>query len=208
MTADDFELFAEMWIQAWAICGKTPTAGAIRFSFEVLRGYDARDIGEALAAHATDPDSGQYPPKPADVVRHLRGGKAHRAVRAFDLAITAAGRAGPYRSAVFDDPLIHAVISDTGGWVSWCQQDLGERGEKRGFAERDFCKRYEGYLLRPPANYPRKLIGITESGNTQRGYLGAIQAPTLIGDPDLAEQVFLGGADRRLSIEHQQEAQG
>ena len=35
-------------------------------------------------------------------------------------------RVGAYQSVAFDDPVIHAVIEDLGGWTKLCRSDLKE----------------------------------------------------------------------------------
>lgn len=199
MRDDEFEAFAAAWTNAWELTGKTVSPNAILFAFECLRRFDLADVTAALSAHACDPDAGQFSPKPADVIRHLRGGKADRALLAFTKAFTAASHVGSYQSVVFDDPIIHAVLADMGGWVEFCQYDIGENGERKGFLEREFTSRYAGYALRPPTRFPRKLTGIFEAVNSCGGY--AVPAPQLIGNREAAERVYLAGNDApRLTV--------
>jgi hypothetical protein len=201
MNSNDFGKFSAAWGAAWAMVGKTITPGGIELAFELLRGYDLTAVMAGLTRHCADPDAGQYPPTPAHVIKHLSGGKRDRAQLAFSKAFKAAGSVGPCESVVFDDPVIHAVIADMGGWLSFCQADIGVAGEKKAFLERDFCQRYETYTGKNLDKYPRKLIGIFESTNRQNGHEDKIAPPTLIGDQSAAKQVYLGGSDKpRLSV--------
>jgi len=202
MQNSDYDKFCTLWRAAWELRGKVPTAGILELCFEALRDHELSDISAALSRHALDPDVGQYTPKPADVIRFLSGGKEARAISAFTVAMKAAARIGAYQTVVFDDPLIHAVIADMGGWQQFCHTDIGEDAEKMPFLQREFCRRYVGCMMRPATQYPRALTGIIEQHNRTHGYVDRVPAPLLIGDKRRAEQVYLGGADR-LRLEHQ-----
>lgn len=81
--------------------------------------FDIRAVQEALSAHVRNPDVGQYPPKPADVVRHLQGASGESAAWAWAKVDRAARTVGGYASVAFDDPAIHLAIEGLGGWC-WC----------------------------------------------------------------------------------------
>ena len=99
-------------------------------------------------------------------------------------------RVGAYRTVVFDDPLIQAVIWDMGGWQALCA--MLSRDEP--FRAREFERRYASYVARPPTAYPRQLMGITDTVNTSKGYQPT-SAPTLIGDEQKALQVLQTGQE-------------
>jgi hypothetical protein len=73
MTRDDFTHFSAAWAAAYELVGKEPpSATAIRTAFSLLEPVPYPVIRAALRAHALDPDAGQYPPKPADVMRFMQ----------------------------------------------------------------------------------------------------------------------------------------
>ena len=103
---------------------------------------------------------------------------------------TRSARIGAYRTVVFDDPLIHAVIWDMGGWQTLCAMLIKDEP----FRAKEFENRYVGYVARPPTQYPRQLAGITDTVNSAQGY-GQVNLPTLIGDEQQALRVLQTGRE-------------
>lgn len=189
MREDQKSEFGRMWTDCWAMYGKSVSPGVLDLAFQALRRYELSDISRALSRHLNDPDAGQFAPKPADVVRNLDGSKETRAMLAWSKVEKAIRRVGSYQSVVFDDPIIHAVIQDMGGWC-----DLNKITEdETPFKAREFEKRYQGYALRPPSEYPRTLSGIFEATNRLNGH--KTQPPVLLGNKDRAVLVYQNGSD-------------
>ncbi|EOW9280235.1 TPA: hypothetical protein PX780_003569, partial [Vibrio cholerae] len=95
---------------------------------------------------------------------------------------------GAWTSVMFDDALIHRVISDMGGWVELCKVDDREYP----FKQKEFLTRYQAYLLRDEVGeYPRLLQGIADHQNQQKGF--DMQAPVAVGDWSKAAQVYTRG---------------
>lgn len=161
--------------------------------WEAMHPYDFAAVSHALNRHCVNPDHGQFMPKPADVVKMLEGSTQDSALVAWakvDRAIRSIGR---YVSVSFDDPLIHRVVTEMGGWVA-----LGQKEEKEWpFVRNEFVNRYRGYRGRNQIpNYPPVLAGIAESSNAQLGYRP--EPPVLIGDPEKARQVMRAGSSKPL----------
>ena len=98
---------------------------------------------------------------------------------------------------IFDDPLIHAVIADLGGWIRLCHSTERELN----FQRREFERLYACYLQRPLRKYPRQLTGITDTANAAAGYDWP-QNPVLLGDPTQAALVYKnGGKDNLLPVQ-------
>ena len=144
------------------------------------------DFMAAINLHVADPDQGQFLPKPADILRNITGNRATQAEMAWTKADRALRCAGPANTVVFDDSLIHAVIADMGGWVQFCDVD----DKEYPFRHNEFVKRYSGYINKPPADIPPKLIGTDEAYNKQHGFLNHMPAPMLIGDAEKAKFVL------------------
>lgn len=155
--------------------------------FACLQHYPSAEVQGAFERHLVNPDSGQFPPKPADIVRLIDGSGDGQALLAWAKTERALRTIGGYRSVVFDDPLIHAVISDMGGWIRLCEGQADELP----FRQQEFAKRYRALLLATPPAYPAHLCGRTEMGNRSGGF--AAERPLLIGDPDRAARVLLNG---------------
>ena len=139
--------------------------GQVELYFNVLAGYPFAAVAEALYAHMGDPDTGQYFPKPADVVRHIQGGKNTRALAAWDEALKAVEQFGAYATVTFPDPLIRAVIDRMGGWEAFCTSE-----EEQAFRQREFIERYSSYTTHPPTDIPAALVGQHEQRNRALGW--------------------------------------
>lgn len=163
--------------------------------WNALREYELSDVLRALSAHVLNPDAGQWPPKPADIVKHLSGTGDARAFGAWAKCLRALASVGTYRTVAFDDPIIHAVVSDMGGWI-----EIGKiTTDELPFRSAEFHRRYRAYMLAPPASYPRTLIGISDQHNAMSGHRITVP-PVLIGDPQAAALVVERGAESTLQI--------
>jgi hypothetical protein len=90
---------------------------------------------------------------------------------------------------VFDDPIIHRVIHDMGGWIT-----MGQKTEDEWpFVAKEFETRYRGMAVKGITEYPRALIGIADAENRQQGYRP--DQVTLIGDAEQCNRVLSKGSD-------------
>ncbi|MFZ1325933.1 MAG: hypothetical protein WAT67_07915 [Candidatus Contendobacter sp.] len=76
MQATDKADFTALIAKTWRFYGKQPTGESVADWFELLEGFALDVIAVAFKRHLTDPQQGQYLPKPADIVRHLPVPKA------------------------------------------------------------------------------------------------------------------------------------
>lgn len=161
--------------------------------WEAMKPYDFAAVADALNRHCVNPDNGQFLPMPADVVRMLQGSTQDAALVAWAKVDRAIRVVGTYRSVVFEDALIHRVVSEMGGWVA-----LGAKDEKEWpFHKNEFVTRYRGYRGRSEIpEYPPVLTGIAEASNSRGGF--EVETPTLIGDANKAQQVMRLGSNNPL----------
>jgi hypothetical protein len=138
----------------------------VELYYNVLCEYPLESVSEALYQHMADPDRGQYWPKPADVVRHISGGKGTQALAAWDTALQGVREVGAYGTVTFSDRLILAVIDRMGGWPAFCAMEEDDKP----FRQREFIERYTAYLTRPPSGVPASLAGHHELTNARTGY--------------------------------------
>lgn len=191
MQAEDFDSFAEVVQGVHSFYGRDASAFALDVWWQALQQYDLVAIRDAFGRHCVNPDSGQYPPKPADVVKMLEGSTLDSAVVAWTKVERAVQHVGTYASVVFDDPLIHVVLDDMGGWTPLGLKHIDEWP----FVGKEFQTRYRGYRIRRAVpKYPSVLIGIIDAQNSQRGF--EMQVPTFIGIPVFAKKVMLSGTDQ------------
>lgn len=185
--------FTDMLADAYSLYGKELKKGVLEIYLNGLDKYSISELSGALSRCVLNTDTGQFVPKPADIIRQLEGDNQTAAALAWTKAYSAIGRVGPYRDIVFDDALIHRVIDDMGGWVRLCSID----DEQVPFVENNFVRRYQGYHNRKiTPKYLNCLQGIASTGNQGDGYKK--QHPILFGDKDKAMIVFNGGSETPL----------
>src|SRR5438132_401555 len=100
--------------------GKDLSKFALSVWWQAMRPYDFHAVTEALNRHCVNPDAGQFMPKPADVVRMMQGSTQDAALVAWSKVERAVCGVGSYQSVVFDDPLVHRVVYEMGGWIALC----------------------------------------------------------------------------------------
>jgi hypothetical protein len=158
--------------------------------WNACRSYSMEQVSKAFSAHLVDPKAGQFLPKPADIVRALSGTHEDRSLLAWGKTFEAMQRVGQYSSVVFDDPVIHAVISDLGGWPKLCQVTEHELP----FMQRRFCDAHAAYSRAGRTEYPRMLPGVHDIQNNALGHMRTPSKPVLIGDAEAAKQVLANGS--------------
>jgi hypothetical protein len=195
MTPNDKTRLMEVLKGVHDFYGKELTRFAGQVWMQACDSFDVEQVSKALSAHLMDPERGQFMPKPADLVRQLQGTKTDRSLIAWGKAYDAMQRVGAYTSVVFDDPVIHAVIADIGGWTTLCRTTTDELP----FVQKRFCDSYRAYSGRPLVDFPAKLLGQSDMENQARGYEGA--RPILIGDASKAQEVLrLGSAGAKTEF--------
>lgn len=189
MVETDKERFFGLMADVYAFYRQDVSTFALSVWWEGMKSFDFRAVSDALNRHCLNPDNGQFMPKPADIVKLLRGSSQDGALVAWAKVDRAVRSVGTYQSVVFDDPAINAVLQDMGGWVQ-----LGNKTEDEWpFVAREFENRYRGYRNRGEFEFPKWLPGIAEAQNAQNGQ--RVAPPVLIGDASRAKQVLLRGTD-------------
>lgn len=190
MQQTDYEVFSDLIADVHAFYKQEVSRFGLNVWWQSMKPFSFQAVSSALNRHCMNPDSGQFMPKPADVVKMLQGSSADSALQAWSKVDYAVRHVGTNRSVAFDDPLIHVVIQEMGGWVP-----LGRKTEDEWvFVAKEFSTRYRGYKMRNDLpEYRRYLIGESEAQNNTNGYKS--QPPMLIGREENARQVMLGGQD-------------
>lgn len=195
MTQNDFENFREILSAVGDMYGKPVSEFALSLWWGALKNYDLKAIREALSRHIQNPDNGQWMPKPADVVRMIGGTSTDSALIAWSKVDKAIRDVGTYSDVVFDDPVIHRVIDDMGGWIA-----MGTKTENDWpFVAKEFENRYRGYSIRGAIpEYQNVLVGIANAQNQRHGFDN--QEPVLIGNAKQARHVMSLGGGRSIGI--------
>lgn len=169
---------------------KTLSNGVIDLYWHGMRQYDLLAVKRAMWSHTQNPDTGQFMPKIADVTKMIQGTTSDSALIAWAKVDIAVRRVGTYQTIVFDDPIIHRVLSDIGGWCG-----LGTKLESEWpFIAKEFENRYRGYRMRGEVpEYPSMLQGSIATNNSSQGFKSP--DPVLIGNQEKARKVLAGGSN-------------
>jgi hypothetical protein len=180
--------------------GKQISKGVMRLYWEGLRQYDFEAVEKAFWTHTQNPDTGQFMPKIADVAKYLKGRTVDQASQAWSKVDKAIRMVGTYQDVVFDDPIIHRVIEDMGGWISFGNK----REDEWPFVQNQFENRYRGFVMREEIpEHQARLIGIANAQNAQHGF--PLNVPVLVGDKGKAEAILRSGSNH-VALEFQSAA--
>jgi len=194
MQRDDAEPFKALMSGVYGFYARDLSEFALSVWWGAMRPFEFDEVKHALNRHVVDPDSGQFLPKPADVVRVLEGGRQDTAALAWGKVMKAITGAWASESLVFDDPAIHAAIRDMGGWPLLA----AVTNDELPFKQREFETRYRAYKGRGEFDYPATLAGTSEAHNARIG--ARCDPPKMIGDPERCLLVRQGGASERKAL--------
>lgn len=190
MKATDIDQFAAVLVGVYTFYDREISRFAADIWWSALQKFDLPAVTEAFNRHVTNPDVGQFLPKPADIVRLLSGKTQDRALKAWTKVDKAVRQVGTWESVVFDDALIHRVLHEMGGWLAMSQKTDHEWP----FVAREFETRYRSHAAcREIPAYPPVLIGIAEGYNHAIGSESG--PPRLLGNRFEAERVMSGGGE-------------
>lgn len=190
MTDEDKKMFASIMYPLGKIYDLAlEDKHIMRVWFEALSDLSIEEVGKAVSAYLKSPDFGTYKPKPADIIKMIQGTSLDRSFQAWSKVEQAARRVGSYQTVVFDDPVVHRVIEDMGGWVELCQKNEIELP----FVAKEFMARYKGFSVRGEIpTHSTRLYGLTDRTNASSGYTREVE-PVLIGDHGKAKLLLGGG---------------
>jgi hypothetical protein len=196
MRREDYDRFAMVLTATAELYGKTLSAGAITLWWQALERFSLEQVGKALRQHTEDAERGQFMPKPADLIRALEGTATDKAALAWGKVLDATSRVGAYTDVVFDDPAIHAVVADMGGWPKVCRTETSELG----YLQHRFCEAYRAYAGRPTFDYPRLLGGDRSPDEMYMRRGLPAPKPAVVGDVVTARIVYQRGTKGQISI--------
>lgn len=182
--------FADLLTDVMAYYGKDVSRFLLDVWWDACKSFDMQQVSKALQRHACDPERGQFAPKVADVARVLSGTSTDRAAIAWGKVHEAMSAVGAYTDVVFDDPAIHAVVEDLGGWPKICRMELKELS----YLQHRFQESHRAYTERGQYEYPRRLMGDRSPDHeyTRNGL--PLPRPALVGNRDRAVAVLKNGS--------------
>ena len=192
MNEIDKRAFSETLMGIGELYGREVSPSLAGIYFESLKQFDVATVRSAITAHINNPDGGQFFPKPADIVKMIGGSNGDKAMQAWSKVDRAVRQVGTYESVVFDDPVIHRVIQDMGGWVLFGTKN----DDEWPFVAREFTTRYQGYAMRGVVpDHPKLLYGIAQIHNEPNYH--AVAQPKLIGNMEVAQRILLGSEEHK-----------
>lgn len=165
MIDSERERFSKAIFGTFEIYSKEVSAGLVKVWWTSLKPYSIDDVCSALTKHISDPDRGQYPPKPADIIRFLTVGDKEKLENLQGqaemqwLRVTAAIRGcGKYETPKFKDPITGAVVTALGGWPFMCEQKL----DSLQWVQKKFVATYLEFEKRPLEELPNNVAGLAD----------------------------------------------
>lgn len=161
-----------------------------------LRQYSYEAIEKACWAHTQLPDeAGRWMPRNSDIIKMMEGNTTDQGALAWSRVDSAIRTRGTWDDVVFDDPVIHRVVADMGGWVL-----LGSKDDKEWpFVAKEFQQRYRSFKQQGGIpEHPARLTGMANAHNKAAGQ--PLLPPILIGDKEKAKSVLLGTATKHVAL--------
>lgn len=194
MQQDEMAKFAGLMNGVAEYYGKGMSKQIISIYWRSLANDSYRDVSSAFTRHMSDPDTGQFMPKIADIRKYIDGNKESQSMGAWTKLDKAIRKIGPWQSVCFDDPIINQVVVDMGGWISLCETPTEKDLE---FRMHEFNKRYKAYVLRGGVSeHPRRLTGHTEATNSRNGHKSQCDV-LLLGNESNAMRVYENGSETK-----------
>ena len=172
MIDSDRKAFAEALGGTFELYEKHFTTVMMKLWFAALSNYSIGDVCNALSAHVLNPDTGQYLPKPADVVKHIDGTKKEASAelefiaQAAWLSIPKAiNGVGQYRTPQFHDPITTACVSVI-GWKVLCNMTEREADWKL----KKFVELYQQFSTKPLDQLPSNIQGLEDVQRLKVGF--------------------------------------
>lgn len=196
MTEADRNDFAQLITDVLAYYRQDASRFVLDLWWNTCKPFAFEQVRAAIQKHCTDAERGQFAPKVADLARILHGTTTDRAALAWGKCLEAMSSVGAYTDVVFDDPAIHAVVEDLGGWPKLCRTESKELG----YLQHRFCESHRAYTGRGTFDYPRRLGG-DRSPDSEYEKVGLkLPRPALIGNTDRAKLVYQNGGAGKTSI--------
>ena len=165
MIDTDRERFATALLATFEVYGKELSDMVVKVWWAALKPHNIDEVCSALTKHISDPERGQFPPKPADVIRFMETGekeqlenlKSKAEMQWFNVT-HAISQCGTYRTPKFKDPITAAAVNSLGGWVHICQKTT----QQLEFLQRQFVSTYVDFERRPIEHLPCHVSGLED----------------------------------------------
>lgn len=171
MRREDKKAFMELMMSAGEVYGKEVTQPMLKIYFMALSSMPIEQVNAAMMAHLQNTDSGQFFPKPADLIKQITGTTKQQEAAVEDKAALAWScierdirRIGSYGTLKLEDKQALATIKAMGGWQSICQTETSKMEWKR----KEFIRMYETFERMPLDALPSSLPGRIEMSEVRK----------------------------------------
>jgi hypothetical protein len=187
--------FAQLLAAVSAVYARDLSPDVVAIYWAALAEFDLAAVRQAMDRHVKNPDSGQFMPKPADLIRMLKGGTQDSAMVAWSVVEWAIRHVGGYEDVVFDDALTMKCIELVGGWIKVCATTEDELP----FKAKEFQAFYRGFAMRREVpTPPERLIGRANAHNAAQGL--PMNAPLMIGRTMRGEVKKISAQEMHLPV--------
>lgn len=181
MTPKDRKQFAQLMLALSEVFGNEASPTKVEVYFKALEDMPIAEISNAVW-HVIKTRTTASFPKVAEIREAAHGNLEELAQLAWDKFIGAVRGVGGYASAIFDDPVIHAIIEREGGWIRVTEKNFDEMA----WFSKDFVRIYKAYAPNVQnMALPEKLVGIYELDNAGK-YDDYVPTPVIIGSTEKA----------------------
>ena len=171
MKNEDKRAFFDLMMAAGEVYGREVTQPMAAIYFSALANVSIEQVQEAMMAHMQNPDSGQFFPKPADLIKQMTGTTKQQDAAIEDKAAIAWAcierdirRIGSYGTLKLEDKQALATVKAMGGWQSICQTETSKMEWKR----KEFIRMYETFERMPLEALPSSLPGRIEMSEVKQ----------------------------------------
>lgn len=171
MKNEDKRAFFDLMMAAGEVYGREVTQPMAAIYFSALANVSIEQVQAAMMTHMQNPDSGQFFPKPADIIKQMTGTTKQQDAAIEDKAAIAWAcierdirRIGSYGTLKLDDKQALATVKAMGGWQSICQTETSKMEWKR----KEFIRMYETFERMPLEALPSSLPGRIEMSEVKQ----------------------------------------
>lgn len=143
MTPKEKPAFVALLADVLGFYGQATSPFALAVWWQACQPFELVDVRRAMTAHATDPDHGHFAPKPADVIRQLRGSSDEQALLAWTRLLGEIRRVGSYGRPELEPKDMEALES-LGGWSAVCRSQETDLQ----WMQKRFCEAYAAHQQR------------------------------------------------------------
>jgi len=175
MQDSELNKFVELLAGLGEIFDKKISKVFIEIYWEALKEYSLDDIKKAVNNIIKTHVYATFP-KPAQFIEYIEPSEEleFKAEKGLKEWVDVYCDRGIYENVEFKDPIVAQVCQHYGGWVAICKsfpRDSDDDSIDRRLWYKDFKMIYKGYARARERQPASNLIGLHETGNTDRGYI-------------------------------------